>query len=71
MAIAHKTGFFEVETPGFGIKVCLVGKDVYNLGNKHIMATERNNALDPAFDRNRRFFDCRTFDSHAWIAVQT
>ena len=57
VGIDDRIGAFEAETPRLGIKVGLVDLNADHLGQKQVMAAERHNLPDPAFDVHGRLFD--------------
>ena len=60
--IYQRVRFRQFELAGFGIQVPVVCTDVYHIGDKHIMRTERNNFLHATFDAEGSLFDQRCAD---------
>lgn len=55
VAVGHQPGGREVKTTRFRVDITLVGNEVNNLGNKHIMAAKVDDVGDGALNRQRTF----------------
>ena len=59
MRVYHEVGTLHVESLCLGINILVVGKDIYHIGNKHVVRSERNNLSHLALYTQWRLLDIR------------
>lgn len=63
--VDEEVGAFEVESAGDRVEPAVVGEDVHDFGNEHVVCAQIDDFAYAALNAQRRFGDGRTADCHA------